>query len=113
MKVQITAKVETYVTMVVDVPDDSPNTVESAMNEVLADTDYSYDHEAIVETEMVDQEVSSYTKIGHKYHFRCECGKVHKMGAYCVAQLASGHSLTFTGCDCGATTDLEPKMLEG
>lgn len=64
MKVQITAKVETYVTMVVDVPDDSPNTVESAMNEVLADTDYSYDHEAIVETEMVDQEVSSYTKIG-------------------------------------------------
>lgn len=118
MKVQITAKVEVYVTMEVEVADDSHHTVESAMNEVLADTDYSFNHDSIVETEMIEQEISSYTKLDEeplpdKYHFRCEkCRTVHKMSGYPIAQLASGHSMTHI-CKCGNKNYLEPEMLEG
>ena len=62
-KVQVTAKVETHITMEVEVFEDNPDEVESAMNEVLSDTDYSFNHDQIVETEMVEQAVSSYTSL--------------------------------------------------
>ena len=62
-KVQVTAKVETHVTMEVEVFEDSPDEVESAMNEVMNDTDYSFNHDQIIDTEMTEQEVSSYTKL--------------------------------------------------
>lgn len=118
MKVQVTARVETFVTMEVEVPDDSPETVESAMHEVMADTDYSFEHDSIVETEMVGQEISSYTKLEEeplpdKYHFRCEkCRKVHKMDGYPIAQLASGNALIHTCDACGNKTNLEPEMIK-
>lgn len=61
MKIQITAKVETFVTMEVEVDNTNSDTLENAMNEVLENTDYSFNHESIVETEMVEQELSSHT----------------------------------------------------
>lgn len=43
-----------------------------------------------------------------KYSFKCEgCGKIHKESIYCMAQRASGHTMTHT-CDCGHKTYLEP-----
>lgn len=42
-----------------------------------------------------------------EYEFRCsECLKIHKESAYCVAQRASGHSITHT-CSCGNKTYLD------
>lgn len=36
-----------------------------------------------------------------RFEFRCEqCNTIHKQSGYAVAQLAMGHSLTFT-CGCG------------
>ncbi len=47
------------------------------------------------------------------YHFLCtKCQKMHKMPAYCIAQLASGYDLVHT-CDCGNKNDLTPDMLNG
>jgi hypothetical protein len=43
-----------------------------------------------------------------KYEFACGgCNQVKQMSAYAIAQLASGHSLTFT-CECKHKTNLEP-----
>jgi hypothetical protein len=40
--------------------------------------------------------------------FECsQCGKVHELSNYAIAQLASGHSMVHT-CDCGNETYLEP-----
>lgn len=118
MKVQVTARVETFVTMEVEVPDDSPETVESAMNAVMADTGTDLEHDQIVEVELGEREVSSYTKLEEeplpdKYHFRCEkCRKVHKMDGYPIAQLASGNALIHTCDACGNKTNLEPEMIK-
>ena len=119
MKIQITAKVETFVTMEVDVPNTKPETLYDAMKAVKDDTGTDLVHEKIVEVEMIDWEISSHTLLEEeplpdKYHFRCEkCRKVHKMSGYPIAQLASGHSLVHTCDHCGNKNNLEPEMLEG
>ena len=63
MKVQVTAKVEMFVTMEVEVPDESPNSIEKAVADVMSDTGTDLEHDVIVEVERGDYDVSSYTKI--------------------------------------------------
>lgn len=41
------------------------------------------------------------------YEFQCKgCKKIHKQSSYCIAQIAMGHSVTFT-CDCKHKTYFE------
>jgi len=64
MKVQVTSKLEVYVTMEVDVPDTNEETLENAMNEVIDDCSYSFNHVNIKDSDIVAQEMSSHTTLG-------------------------------------------------
>jgi hypothetical protein len=45
----------------------------------------------------------------NNFSFQCDsCETWHEMSGYAVAQLAMGHEINFTGCDCGDTTTLLP-----
>jgi hypothetical protein len=63
IKVQITAKVETYITMEVEVDDTGEDTLTEAMNNVLNECHYEYTHDSIIETNMVDQKVILHSSI--------------------------------------------------
>lgn len=48
------------------------------------------------------------------YTFDCDnpdCKEIHKMSTYAIAQLAMGHTVTFSGCKCGQPTQLHPDIF--
>ena len=60
-KVQVTSEVTVMVTMEVESFGDDD--LEEKANEVIADTDYSFDHDSIVSTEIIGDELSSHASI--------------------------------------------------
>lgn len=82
-------------------------TIEEAQKEILdihQKIDELNERESTLRSWLKDAELNKNLK---EFEFRCEkCLKVHKESAYCVAQRASGYSITHT-CECGNSTHLE------
>lgn len=79
--------------------------------DVVSSSDFETIASIIMENVQPTQPVKVEEPLPDKYHFRCKCGKIHKMNAYCVAQLASGYAINHT-CECGNKNSLEPELIK-